>query len=853
MNRAVLRTQLAGVARHPARLLLTGLAVLVASFTVCATMLAQQVTERTLLQNLSGTPEQVAFVLGDESAPAPAHALDRVRAVPGVAEAVGRFATGVQLGTGSSGAYLQVTADPGTGPLALARAVEGRYPQARYEIAITPRTADRMSLAVGSVLHARTGPDTPPVDLTVTGVVETPYDFGAQSYALAETVVALAPDGPSGRIEVRLADGASESEVRLRLRQVLDSEPRPTMSDGQQLPVPGLRTGAEVRAEEAVAALEEIETIFTFVSVFVAVAVIAAALVVASTFRIVFAQRTRQLALLRAIGAGRGGIARALAVEGAVTGLVASVTGVLAAFAVGYGLPPLSGLFGAQILGPGTPPPAALAVVAGAVLLTVGAVLAPARSAARVAPLAALRTAQTTASRRDIGVLRLGAGLLLAAAAVGSALLVGTMLPGRDPENYDPMPVLLGVVASGLLAFLALMLLGPLLVRPVLWIVGWPLRRLGPVGRLAVGGIGGAPRRAAAISVVVALGVTLIAGVLVGSASIQVLADREMALSTPADFEVTADGQPIPAAVADQVRSRPELAHTAGYRRLDELHVDADPQAAYDANDLDLAALPALGGVDVEAGSLAEAGPGRVVLAGYLADILGKHSGDQLTLSREGRSVQVKVVAVLPGAAPLHSSMILDRTDLDRLGAAAGFTGILADAARPGEDGRTAGQQALHRIAADSGGLGVVVLADERDAHQDVLNAVLWIAIGLVGLTVLIAVVGVGATTALSVVERIRESGLLRAVGLSRAGLRTMLTTESGLYGVLGAVLGLLLGVPYAWLAVRALGLDAPLVLPVPALAGLFAALVALTALAGVLPARRASRVSPVTALGADD
>jgi putative ABC transport system permease protein len=126
------------------------------------------------------------------------------------------------------------------------------------------------------------------------------------------------------------------------------------------------------------------------------------------------------------------------------------------------------------------------------------------------------------------------------------------------------------------------------------------------------------------------------------------------------------------------------------------------------------------------------------------------------------------------------------------------------------------------------------------------------IALGLIGLTVLIAVVGVGTTTALSVVERARESGMLRAIGLSRGGLRAMLTTESALYGVIGAGIGLVLGVPYAWLAVKALGVNAPLTLPVWQLVGVFAVLVLLTALAGVLPARRAAKVSPVAALGAE-
>ncbi|BCJ74834.1 membrane protein [Catellatospora sp. IY07-71] len=847
MSRTVLRTQLAALARRPARLLLTGLAVLVASFVVFATVLAQQITERTVLDGLSGTPEQAAFVVGGD-ATATAPDLAAVRAVPGVAEAVGRFETSVLVGSAGHGAFLQVTADPGSGPLALVRTVTGRFPQAANEIAVTARTAERVGLPLGSVANVRTGSDTPPVALTVTGIVETARDSGAQAYASEAAVAALTPGGPLGRIEVRLADGASADEARQRIQAVLDAAPRP-----QDMAVPGVRPGAEVRAEEAARAVEQIGNLFALVAMFVAIAVIAAGLVAASTFRIVFAQRTRQLALLRAVGAGRGGISLALAAEGALTGLVAGVVGVLAALAFGHGLPAVLGWFGVGLSGPGLPLGAALAVVCGAVAVTVAAVLAPALSAARVAPLAALRAAQTAPARRGIGGFRLVSGLLLAIGAVLSGLFIGSRLPGQDTENYAPLPMLLGLVASGMLAFLALMLLGPLLVRPLLAVAGWPLRRLGPVGRLAVGGIGGAPRRAAAVSTVVALGVTLIAGVLVGSASVQALADREMALSAPADFELTAGEQPIPAAVVAQVRDRSELAHVTPYRRLGELRIDGDPENTYDASDLDVKALPALGVLDVEAGSLADTGAGRVVLSGYFAEVLGRTAGDRLTLSREGHTVEVRIAAVLPGWVPLDSALLADPADLDRLGAPAGYSGILADAAASGEDGRTAGQRALRGVAESTGGLRLSVLADERDQYQDVLDSLLGIALGVVGLTVLIAVVGVGTTTALSVVERAAESGVLRAIGLSRARLGLMLTTESGLYGVLGATLGLLLGVPYAWLAVRALGVGAPVELPVLPLLGLFAVLVALTALAGVLPARRASRISPIAALGTGD
>jgi putative ABC transport system permease protein len=842
---SVLRTQLAGVARRPARLLLTGLAVLVASFVVYATVLAQQITERSVLDNLSGTPAAVDLVVGGGTVTTAD--LDRIRAVPGVAEVAARLLTGGDAG----GQYLGVTADPGAGPLAVTQLTQGRLPSGPGEIAVSPRTADRMGLPVGTVVRIGIGWDAdgeprPPVALTVTGLVQARDDFGATAYAPQPTVSALTGDDRLDQIDLRLAAGADPAAVATAVDGVLAAAPPPAEGESR----PTVRTGAAVRAAEAEAAVDDVGELFAAVAMFVAVAVVAAALVAASTFRIVFAQRMRQLALLRAVGAGRGPITRALAAEGALTGLVAGLAGVLGALAAGHLIPLALRAFGIVVATPGLPLPQALGVVTLAVVITVLAVLAPAVSAARVAPLEALRASGTTGARGGIGRLRWAAGLLLATGAAASAAVVLTRLPGRDPKDYDPMPMLLAVVLSGALTFFALITLGPVLMRPVLAVVGWPLRRAGAVGRLAVGGVGGAPRRAAAVSVVVALGVTLIAGVLVGGASVRVLAERETASAVPADYEVTAaEDAPVTAATLEQARGRDELTHVTPYRRLADVVVGA-AQARSEAVDLDAAALPALRKLDVTAGSLTGVDPGEVVLSGFTTDVTGLRLGDRTTVRAGDRSIEVTVAGLLPDSAPLGAGLLLHPADLTRLGAPAGYSGVLADASAPGEDARTAGEQALRQTM--GAGRGIAVLADQRDQIDRSLDVVLAIAVALIGLTVLIAVVGVGTTTALSVVERVRESGLLRAVGLSKGGLRAMLTAESGLYGMIGAAIGLVLGVPYAWLAVKALGVNAPLALPGRQLVVVFAVLVLITALAGVLPAGRAARVSPVTALGTE-
>jgi putative ABC transport system permease protein len=850
----VLRTQLAGVAKRPARLLLTGLAVLVASFVVFATVLAQQITVRTMLDGLSGTPAAVDLVVGgavgmSNEPQITTRDLAKLKAVPGVAEAAGR----VEVGGEAGGQYLNVIADPGGGPLAVTHVTQGRYPSAPGEVAVSPRTADRMGLPVGTTVSLFTswddaGKPIKPVQLTVTGLVDARADFGFTAYAPQGTVSAMAPDNLLQQIDLRLEPGADAATVQSAVERIVQSAPAPAEGFDR----PRVATGVSVRTDEANEAADDLDALFAIVAMFVGIAVVAAGLVATSTFRIVFAQRMRQLALLRAVGAGRGSISRALAAEGALTGFVAGAVGVLGALAVGHALPPVLRAFGLAVASPGFPMLPAVGVVLLSMFITVLAVLAPAFSAAKVAPLEALRSASTTGGRRDIGKLRWAFGLLLALGAAASAGYIVANLPGRDTQNYNPEPMLFAVVASGGLAFFALMALGPVLVRPVLAAVGWPLRRLGPLGRLAVGGVGGAPRRAAAVSVVVALGVTLIAGVVVTGASARVLADRELASSAPADFELAGNGDDrLSAKAVEQAKASPDLTHVTPYRRLNEVAV-AGAGEKVDVTDLDMAALPTMDKLDVSTGALADLGPGKAVISGYTAESAGLKAGDPMTLTVGRKTIRVTIAATLPDMAPLYSSVVLDPADLTKLGAPATYSGLLADAARTGEAGRTAGQKALQQLAQGRGGFGVTVLADQRDEVRLALNGVLAVALGLIGLTVLIAVVGVGTTTALSVVERVRESGLLRAVGLSRGGLRAMLTAESSLYGVIGATIGLLLGVPYAWLSLKALGVNAPLELPVWQLAAVFAALVAFTALAGVLPARRASRVSPVAALATD-
>ncbi|MEU1302058.1 ABC transporter permease [Streptomyces shenzhenensis] len=853
---SVLGSQLTELFRRPGRLLTTGLSVLAAAFVVFATVMAQQITTHTTVDRFRGTPEAVTLIATTRDA-SPSTigeaALERIRALPGVAEAVGRVDVGAPI-SGPFERYLQLYADPGTGPLSQVELVEGSYPDGAGQIAVDRRAAEELQLAPGTRTTLllpdpgdADGAKTLKVTVTVTGVVRSTATAAQQTsgYATDTHLARLAGAPGYPRVDIRAEHGVPHGELSRQVRAVLD---RTTAGAS-------LTSGSAVRAQEAREAVHgDVREIFRLIAVFLAVAVGAAALVATSTFRIVFAQRLRQLALLRAIGAPQARLVTALAVEGALVGVVAGAIGVLTALGAGHLAPQAARLLaGQELSAPGFPVAQAVWVVVGTVLVTVCAVLAPAVSAAGVSPLQALRTAGTVTGERRIRPVRLATGILLAAAATGLAALLLGDLPEPGRADYDRDAALMATVASAGFAFLALVTLGPLLVRPVLAVAGWPLRRLGTTGRLAVSGVGGTPRRAAAVSVVVALGVALVSGALVSVACLSGYMERTAAVQAPADFRVVADGEGLDAALVRQFAASPRLTHVTSYRTL----VTTVGHKEIEVSDLDPAALPTGKYVDTATGSLDDLGPGNAVVASDTAGLLGVRAGDTFTLPAGRGAVRLTVAATLPGQGPLQANVLVAPSDLDRMGAPRNASGILADAATEGLAARGEAHRALETAirahVPDPDDVGVSVLAASRDSDRDTIRTMGTTALGLVALTVLIAVVGVTATTGLTAVERTREFGLLRALGLGGGALRGTVTVEAGLYGVLGGVLGLALGVPYAWLLMRVVVAGVPLRLPAGQLLLVFTGLAALTALAGLLPARRATRVTPMAALGSTE
>jgi putative ABC transport system permease protein len=394
-------------------------------------------------------------------------------------------------------------------------------------------------------------------------------------------------------------------------------------------------------------------------------------------------------------------------------------------------------------------------------------------------------------------------------------LLVNVVVDGlftKQRPSGMTEDLLLRTTISGALAFGALITLGPALISPVLRLIGVALRR-STIGTLAVSGVGGAPRRAASVTAVVALGVSLVIATLTGANTLQGLGKAEMASACPADLEITG-------AVDLAALRAAGLTDVLPYRRTE---ITVNGRLTMQATDLDITRLRDLSDFRVDTGSLNSVGPRRIILSTYTASRLGLVAGSRADVN----GVQMTVAATVFGGVPLGSAL-LHSSDVegDPVGALANGAKDLVPA-----------------------GYEVESLTDRRLAQENWFTTLVAIAVGLLFLTMLIAVVGVGSTTALSVLERTRESGLLRAIGLTRKELGRLVTVEAGLYGIIGAVLGLAIGVPYAWLAIISLGVEWPLQVPVFSVGVVVFVLAALTAGAGLLPARRAARVSPVAAL----
>ncbi|MFE7505648.1 FtsX-like permease family protein [Promicromonospora sp. NPDC057488] len=698
----------------------------------------------------------------------------------------------------------------------------GRFPEREGEAVVDAWTAQEMTVAVGDTVTLGAGGDA--VDLRVVGI-------GAASANLGQASVYITFD--------QLLHWRDDDTLLLDRAVVVGDPGR--LPDGAVAVTPQEHVAASMAQHT-----NNVNTMGLLLLVFAGVAVLVSVLVITNTFAILFAQRVRDFALLRCVGATRRQVVGSVRREAVVVGVLASLGGVGAGIGLGYGLIALAGaLTRNSPLGVPDRLPVwwLLGGFAVGLVVTMLASWLPTRRVVRVSPLAALRPDGVVDARTGAGRVRVVLGAVLVAG--GAALLAVAAV--QDSA--------VSMVAGGAALFAGVLLFGPLLVPRVVRGIG---ALLGPGGRLATENAVRNPRRTATTTASLLVGVTLTTAVLTGLATTRASVDANHGSAHPLDVALTSWDGPLAADVLEQVRATPGVGQAIA---VEGVLVDVGRDSGGDVGadrPLLLLSAPDAGLVARDGGTFAAVEAGAVALD---TDVYGDDPADTL-------GDPVKVLAVADGGA---SDGADPEVELQvTTGSGWGGAGLVAS-----DTLATLGTPRPHavwvRAAADADPVALIgaletlagtVGADVDNglraevADDQMLGIITGATLGLLGISVVIALVGIANTLGLSVLERAREHAVLRALGLTRRQLRRMLATEAVLLSVTAALLGTVLGVGFAWVGyetfVRA-ALDAATwripwlelaaVLPVGALAGLLAA---------VLPARRAAGVTPATALTLD-
>ena len=769
-----------------------------------------------------------------------ASVVDDVAAVDGVATAVPEV-SGIGQIVGSDGDPLggngpptqagNWIADPEINPWQIA---DGRAPEGPGEVVIDRASADKGDLEVGDATAIRT-PE--PVGVTVVGVATfgDADSAGPQTYAAFTTEFAqqvlLPEQGRISDVLVVADEGVSQQELVDRLG--------PALPDGTEA-----LTGAALTDEQQSELQGDFLGFFkAFLLVFAGIALVVATFSIYNTFSILVAQRTRESALLRALGASRRQVLASTVVEALMVGVVASAIGVAAGVGLAAGLSALSESAGLAVAGTALVVETSALVLAAVVgvVVTLVASVGPAVKASRVAPLAALR---------DVAVDRSGAswvrGLLgVVVAGVGIAATVG----GTAGDGSLPMT---GVGA--LLVVVGFVLLGPVVARPVAGAVGGPLTlRQGMSGTLARRNAMRNPRRTAGTASALMVGVAVVTLFTVVAASVKQSIDDTVSEQFAGDLVIAQtdfSGAGLTPELEPAVGRLPEVDAATGLGNA-PMVIDGDDDVA---TLIEPTSFGRILDLDVTHGSIDELGDRQVALYTDYASDNGLALGDPVPVSySDGTSDELTVGAVF-GNDELVGNVVLPKAAYAPHAATrASDVALLIDLA----DGvsTTDGEAAIQPVADRFGAPDVQDRQEYVDSVAGQIDQLLTIIYVLLVMAIVIALMGIANTLSLSIHERTRELGLLRAVGQSRRQLRRMVRGEALVVALFGTVGGLGLGTFLGWAMVKTIeaaeGLGA---FAVPT--GQLGVVVALGAIVGVVaavrPARRAAKLDVLQAIATD-
>jgi putative ABC transport system permease protein len=844
----VLRIALKGLLARKLRLFTTSIAVLLGvafmSGTLVLTDTMGRTFDRLFADATAGTDAAVrgkAVISSDfaiDRDRVPASVVETVRRTPGVKAAEG-FVAGYAQVVGKDG---KAVGNPGMGaptfgrnwPTVAAlnpfRLAEGTAPASNEDVVLDRYTAKEAGAGVGDPLTVLT--ERGPVRVRVSGIAtfgDADGTGGATNVMFTSAAAQrwVAAPGAFDQVGAVAEDGVSQEELRERLAAR----------------VPGnaeVITGKALTEENQSTIRKSLRFFNTFLFTFAVVALLVGSFIIYNTFSIIVAQRGREMALMRAVGASRRQVLGAVLVEAVAVGVLASVLGMLAGVAVAAGLKALLAGFGIDIPAGGivfSAKTAILSLVTGVGVSVVSA-LFPARRASKVPPIAAMRdlAVESTGIRRRTIV----AGLFTAAGV--AVLMVGLF------GDAGAGAVGLGAV----LVFFGVAGLGPVFARPVAGLIGAPLPRLrGMAGTLARENSMRNPKRTASTAAALMIGVGLVAFITIFAASAKQSIDESIDRAFTGDFVVDSGsfgfGGLSPTLAADLARL-PEVEAVTGYR-IGQAEVEGATKflAAVDPRTVER-----IVDLDVRQGSLDDLDATSVAVEAETARTKGLAIGDpvRMTFARTGdRTMTVRAIferADIGGQylLPISAYEANFATQFDARVFVAKSDDVSAADARA----------AVERVTGPYPNAKLQDQTQFKEAQAAQINQLLALIYVLLFLAVFIALLGIANTLALSIFERTRELGLLRAVGMTRAQLRTTVRWESVIIALFGTFLGLVIGLFFGWALVRSLQNEGFTSFVVPP--GQLLTVVVVAALAGIVaaigPGRRAAGLDVLRAIASD-
>ncbi|MFF2045598.1 FtsX-like permease family protein [Kitasatospora sp. NPDC058170] len=855
----LLKTSLRSFFAHKGRMLLSLLAVVLSVAFVSGTLVFSNTATSTFDRLFASTASDIAVqpaksgLDGEEDAPrgitatVPVDTVQRISATPGVKTAVGQVSTqdstlvnpATNKAIGPTSGAPTVTGNWTETPRNPVEITSGHVPQGADQIVLDADTAKKAGLGLGAKVRVIAG--SAKYDFTIAGIATFKTTNPGAALAFLDTATAQRVLlGKAAYTSVEVFGDGSRTDDQLK------ADALGSLGAGYQV-----KTAAEQKEENN----KDVGSFLGFMKNamlgFALISALVGGFLIINTFSMLVAQRTREIGLLRAIGGSRKQVNRSVLVEALILGVLGSTLGLGAGLGLATGLIQLMKAVGMNLSAADLQITADVPIAGYGlgIAVTLLAAWFPARRASRIAPMAALRDHGTPADSRSNAV-RTVIGLVLTAGGGGLLVLAAKADKAATGGQYLGLGVLLTLIGF--------VVLGPLLATSVVRVLGALLPALfGPSGKLAQRNAMRNPRRTGATAGALMIGLALVIGASVFTSSVIKSTNAQIDKSVGADYIISGGRTGLAPEMVKAAENTPGIDHVTGQKYLPAVLTTPDGKTAKEGISAVSPTFTADFTMPVQSGSPDSLNQGAIVVGQDFARDHGLRIGDRIGVDYgKGRTQSLPVGMILTKGNSLFDGNYF--IGVDTLGKAVPVADQGADAvvfgkARAGADvAKTLA--ALEESFKEYPQVTVRDQAGYKDLVQEQVNTLLYIIYGMLGLAIVVAVLGVVNTLALSVVERTREIGLLRAIGLSRRQLRRMIRLESVVIALFGAILGTGLGLAWGITGQQVLkdqGLET-LAVPTGTIVATLIASVVIGLLAALVPAFRAGRMNVLAAIATD-